>query len=606
MEWTIFLIISAICLISSIILAIIRAKSKYKSGRLLDPSKILFAGVIVSSVILFLPIYINTFKSSDCGIFETVLIAIHNMIRLFIVDGEFEFITSSLVGVPTLIFKGYTTLFSILFVLAPILTFGFVLSFFKNISAYKRYITHYNSDVFVFSELNEKSLALAKSLHSNNPKKRLLVFTDVFEREEEQSFELIEKAKELGAICFKKDIVTIDFSVHSKNSDLSFFAIGEDESENINQALKLIDKLKYREKTNLYVFSTQVEAELLLANAFNDVVVDDKKIETKIKVRRVNEVQSLVSRTLYETGYEKIFASAYENENKVKEINAIVIGMGQHGTEMTKALSWFCQMDGYEVRINSFDIDKLAEQKFVSLCPELMSPEHNDDFTTVGEAHYKLTIHSGINIDTRSFEEIVLALPRTTYVFVALGNDEKNISTAIKLRTLFAQAGIQPVIQAIVYNTDKKEALTNIANFKKESYHIDFIGDRKKAYSEEVILDSDVEDEALKRHLMWGEEREFWQYDYNFKSSMASAIHRKMKILCGIPGIEKKPAERTEQELWPIRVLEHSRWNAYMRSEGYVYSGSTEKSTRNDLAKMHHCLVPFYELPLKEQGKDED
>ena len=79
-----------------------------------------------------------------------------------------------------------------------------------------------------------------------------------------------------------------------------------------------------------------------------------------------------------------------------------------------------------------------------------------------------------------------------------------------------------------------------------------------------------------------------------------------MKILCGIPGIEKKPAERTEQELWPIRVLEHSRWNAYMRSEGYVYSGSTEKSTRNDLAKMHHCLVPFYELPLKEQEKDED
>ena len=178
MEWTISLIISAICLISSIVLAIIRAKSKYKSGRLLDPLKILFAGVIVSSVVLFLPININTFKSSDCGIFETVLIAIHNTIRLFVVDGEFEFITSNLVGVPTLIFRGYTTLFSILFVLAPILTFGFVLSFFKNISAYKRYITHYNSDVFIFSELNEKSLALAKSLYKNDSKSRFFVFTD--------------------------------------------------------------------------------------------------------------------------------------------------------------------------------------------------------------------------------------------------------------------------------------------------------------------------------------------------------------------------------------------------------------------------------------------
>ena len=606
MEWIIFLTIASICLILSILLAIVLGKSQYKSGRLLDPSKIIFVGVIASSVLVFIPIYSNAFKSSDCGLFETVLIAIHNMIRLFIVDGEFEFVTSNLVGLSPMVFKGYTVLLSVLFVLAPVLTFGFVLSFFKNISAYKRYLTHYNSDVFVYSELNEKSLALAKSLYANNPKKRLFIFTDVFEKEEEQSFELVEKAKELGAICFKKDIVTIDFSIHSKKSDLSFFAIGEDESENINQALKLIDKLKYRENTNLYVFSTQVEAELLLVNAFNDVVVGDKKIETKIKVRRVNEVQSLVSRTLYETGYEKIFSSAYENEKNIKEINALVIGMGQHGTEMTRALSWFCQMDGYEVRINSFDIDELANERFISLCPELMSPKHNDDFTTKGEAHYKISIHSGVNVDARSFEEQVLSLPRTTYVFVALGNDEKNISTAIKLRTLFAQAGIDPVIQAVVYNTDKKEALTNIANFKNQLYNIDFIGDRKKAYSEEVILDSDVEEEALKRHLVWGNEREFWQYDYNFKSSMASAIHRKMKILCGIPGIEKKPADRTEDELWPIRILEHSRWNAYMRSEGYVYSGSIDKSTRNDLAKMHHCLVPFYDLPLKEQEKDDD
>ena len=126
MEWTIFLIVSAICLISSIILAIISAKAKYTKGRLLAPSKILFAGVVVSSVILFLPIYINAFKTSDCGIFETVLIAIHNMIRLFIVDGEFGFITSNLVDVPTLISKGYTTLFAILFVLTIIEKFSIV------------------------------------------------------------------------------------------------------------------------------------------------------------------------------------------------------------------------------------------------------------------------------------------------------------------------------------------------------------------------------------------------------------------------------------------------------------------------------------------------
>ena len=166
--------------------------------------------------------------------------------------------------------------------------------------------------------------------------------------------------------------------------------------------------------------------------------------------------------------------------------------------------------------------------------------------------------------------------------------------------------GYNPEIQAVVYNSDKKEALTGIANFKGQEYNIEFIGDMKTSYSEEVILDSDVEEEALKRHLKWGNESEFWQYNYNYKSSIASAIHRKMKILCGMPGIEKDPKDRTEDELWNLRILEHNRWNAYMRSEGYVYGGTVEKSGRNDLAKMHNCLVPFAELPLKEQEKDDD
>ncbi len=599
MEWTIFLILSAISLIASIIFAFIRAKTKYKSGRLSDPLKILFAGVILSSVFLFIPIYLNTFKTGGCGIFETVLIAIHNMIRLFIAGSEFDFITSNLVGVTTVIYKGYTTLFSILFVLAPILTFGFVLSFLKNISAYKRYITHYNSNVFIFSELNEKSLALAESLQKNNGKSRFFVFTDVFEREEERSYELIEKAKELGAVCFKKDIVTINFSFHSKKSELNFFTIGEDQSENVSQALKIVDKLKYRDHTNLYVFSTQIESEMLLAGAFNS-----SGDEIKIKVRRVNEVQSLIMRNLFENGYEKIFKSAYDDGSGVKKINACVIGMGQHGTEMTKALSWFCQMDGYLVEINSFDLDPSVREKFVSKCPELM--EFSGRLDIANESKYTIHIHSGMDVDTAAFDKLIQSLPGITYVFVALGNDGKNISTAVKLRSLFERMGCDPEIQAVVYNIDKVEALTGIANFKGQEYRIDFIGDMKSSYSEEVILGSDVEEEALKRHLKWGKESEFWQYNYNYKSSIASAIHRRMKILCGMPGIEKDPENRSEEERWSLRILEHRRWNAYMRSEGYVYSGSIEKESRNDLAKTHNCLVPFDMLSDQDKQKDDD
>ena len=43
--------------------------------------------------------------------------------------------------------------------------------------------------------------------------------------------------------------------------------------------------------------------------------------------------------------------------------------------------------------------------------------------------------------------------------------------------------------------------------------------------------------------------------------------------------------------------------NAKKRAEGYVFSGSTDKSSRNDLAKIHHDLVDFSSLTEEEKGK---
>lgn len=597
MEWTIALIISAICFVGSVIFAWIRAKSKYKSGRFFDPSKIMFFGIIISALILFVPIYTSTLGATECGVLETLMLSINSMMRLFILDGDFSFILGGLEGVTPFIFKIYTGFFSILFVLAPILTFSFVLSFFKNISAHKRYATHYNSEAFIFSELNDRSITLAQSLAKGGSKKRLFVFAGVDE-DDDNVQDLVEKAKELGAVCFEKDITVVNFAVHSKKQELRFFTIGNDQSENVDLALSIIKRYKKRENTHLYVFSTRVESEMLLSSAFSS-----SGDETKIKVRLINEVQSLILRNLYEHGYEKIFKSAYDDGSGVAKINAVVLGMGEHGTEMTKALSWFCQMDGYLVSINSFDIDKYAKDKFVSKCPELMALSGNE---IEYESKYSIEIHPEINVETATFDNMLLSLPRATYVFVALGNDERNISAAVKMRMLCERAGYSPVIQAVVYNTGKKEALLGVTNFKGEEYDIDFMGDAKTLCSEEVILLSDVEAQALKRHTKWGSESDFWRYNYNYKSSIASAIHRRTKSLCGIPGIDKEPKERTHDELWNIRILEHNRWNAYMRSEGYVYGGTTEPSGRKDLAKKHNCLVPFYDLPLKEQEKDDD
>lgn len=595
MSWTICLVLSVAALILALLFACKRIK--YKRGRIMDPLRIMFVGVVLSTLFLFAPILMKTCENSGYVGWESIPLALHNVIKLFVVDADlkdvFDMVGGGVIGCL------YRIVFSVLFLLAPALTFGFVLTFFKNVWAYVLYFLHLNTNVAVFSELNEKSLALMQSMNQNPEEKCFFVFTDVFEREEEQNFELVERVKELGAVCFKKDISAMKIFRPLKKHKLYFFAIGADQTENVNQSLRLFEAFKDRENTYLYVFSTQMEAEMLLSSAFNQ---DDGA--AKIKVRRINEVQSLILRNLYENGYENIFQSAVDHPDGVKRINAIVVGMGQHGMEMTKALTWFSQMDGYLLEVNSFDSDRSAEDRFTGECPELMKFSGKLDIE--GEARYTVHIHSGVNVDGAEFYKAVRNLPQTSYVFVALGNDEKNIATAVKLRAEFERMGHKPVIQALVCNSDKKEALSGVTNFKGQEYAIDFIGDMNSSYSREVILGSDIEEEAKKRHMLWGSEKEFWQYNYNYKSSIASAIHKKMKILCGMPGVELEPKDRAEKDLWALRVLEHRRWNAYMRSEGYVFGGTVEKSGRNDLAKMHNCLVPFAELPLKEQEKDDN
>ena len=552
------------------------------------PFYIIFGSVVLSSFSIFFPIYSKIFSGTSYAAVKTVFISLHNTIRLFVGDGEFNFITDNIGDAPAKIVEVYALLSAALYVLAPALTFGFILSFFKNVTAYRKYLTSYFADLYIFSELNEKSYLLAKDLKKNQPK-RCIIFNDVFEMDDEPSYELIQKAKELNAILFKKDISVINFDRHSKKAGLTFFVMGNDEDENIQQTYALWDKYSSRKNSYLYVFTQSKNSELL----FQDLN------QGEMKLRRVNEVQSFIGRHLFDNGI-KIFESAKPVSENEKAISVVIAGLGQYGMELLKSLTWFCQMDGYRLEVNAFGTDENAKKYFESMCPEIMDEKHNGDFTTKGEAHYKINIHSGVDFRSLEFKNAIREISDVTYVFVGMENDESTIETAVEIRTQLLKDQLKPVIDALVWDVEKCRALANIKNFKQKEYGIHFIGDMESSYSEKVVLHSDLEKEALARHLQWGEEEEFWRFEYNYCSSIASAIHRKMRILCQIPGADKSVEQRSEDELWGLRELEHCRWNAYMRSIGYTYA-----QIRDDMAKTHHCLVPFEELSLAEKEKDD-
>lgn len=583
-----FLILSISALIAGGFFAFF---NRHKESKTLTPLNVVLCAVFIANMLIFIPIYFAMFKGdlSIAMIVKTIILSLHHAIRLFVVDSDFEIIRESIARSEDFLYYIYTGYTAVLFLLSPIMTFGFIFSFFKNVSAYRKFLVNYNRDIYIFSEFNEESMELGLSIKEKFADSAI-VFTNV-SSDNPFYYDYNEKAKNIKAITFEKEITALNFRRHSKNKNIHYLFLSKDESLNVKNALEIIEKYNDRANTQVYVLSNDIEGELLL-NSVN---------YGEVKVRRISNTRTMIYSILQNSGA-KLFENAVKTtENGEKLISAVVVGLGNYGREMTKALSWFCQMEGYRIEIDAFEINPKAKEYFESICPELMDVKHNNKFDDPGDAQYRISIHSGVDVDSAEFSSEIKKLKNATYVFVALGEDKINIRTAIKLRALFEQMEIKPQIQAVVGGTKKKNDLSGITNYSGQPYDIEFVGAINDIYSYGSIINSDIEQEALNRHLCWGDESEFWKYEYAYRSSVASALHKRMKIFCNVPGADKAVADRTEEEKRVLRMNEHRRWNAYMRTEGYTYA---EK--RNNLAKTHHCLVTFDALSQKEQEKDDD
>lgn len=581
---------SVAVLLITVFLSLIRLRQKKDTA--LSPLNTMLIGVFIASVLVFVPIYAELFETEPLpqGWFKTVVISIHHAIRLFIVDSDFDIIKDAVSIKNSDIYNVYSCYAAVLFVLSPLLTFGIIISFFKNVSAYQKYLLNYHKDVYVFSALNDKSFALAASIKKNY-NQTVIVFANEQEETDEVK-EMMQKIKALKAIWFRKNIQSVKFRFHSPKREIVFVMIDDDEIKNINLGLEIIKQYQNREKTGLYVFSNETEGEVLLSSVPTGL----------LKMRRVSDARAFIY-YLLDTAGESLFQEAVDTADfpGKKLISCVVVGLGKYGTEMLKSLAWFGQMSGYRLELTAFDKREDARERFEALCPELMDEKYNNQFDDNGESQYKIDIRSGVDAETSVFLREMQHIKAVTCVFVDIGSDEKNIRAAMQVRSALQKRKLHPRIMAVVKDAEKKRALEGIKNYSGQYYDIDFVGDIQNFYTVGNVIGSDLEKEALKRHLHWGAQEEFWRYEYNYRSSVASALHRKMKIICEIPGIEKAPEERSQGERLNLRMLEHRRWNAYMRSEGYTYD-----KQRDNLAKTHPCLLTYEALSPEDKAKDDD
>lgn len=604
-----------------------RPGNETDGDRLRGPLQLFLVWFFAAAVLIFAPVYGYDYLAHEppfSRVFKCLFLSVHNTMRLFILDGEFDIIEDFVTGavdtgrLSAVVAELYSLYAVVVYVAAPVVTAGFVLSFFRSVTARLRFRLLSSRNTYHLSELNEQSLALAENILSEDPTgKPLIVFYDVYDSGEEADGEMITRAKRLGALCFSKDIAETELErpprKHRKCRTIErrFYMIGEDEDENVKQALTLIDRCRGNARydtpsTRFYVFSRTEDSEVLL----------DCVDRGRMKVRRVNEIRNLILNTLMQ---EPVFDNAYPDPaTGRKQLNILVVGCGKYGMELVRALCWCGQLPGYDLTIHVSDKRPDIESRLKGVAPELMQ---YSGVRAEGEPYYRICLHPGVDVEGSGLADLVREAGRITAAFVTLGDDRVNVGTAMALRRECGRAQIRlgyaiPRLYAVVYSPLKNQILRQGAGLRclgREEYGIRFIGDLNTRYSLAIIGQDALEAEGLHNHLSWLERRKteiraesseareierqieenrlaYERFEYYRRASMARAVHRAILLRMGLL------PENAEAE----KIGEHNRWSAFMRSEGFVY----DPAVRDNIAKTHPDLIPYGQLSEIDRDKD--
>jgi len=514
-----FTAIAVLVLFSAIALT---AEVKLPNSYFLTGRNIFIFGMLLSSILIMLPLY--TVEGVH-WIFAAIASVLHAA-TLFFFRPDFDKIIELWRQLPLY----YMITVSAYHLIAPIISAAVILSFVKHFTSLVKYNFSFNKDVHIFSELNERTLALGKNLYEKYNKRgrgRIsIVYTNVIYGNEKAQLDLIEGAKEIRAILFTKDVLSIRFKRTRKSKHLiRFYLISDNEKEKIKHIDRLIELYEHNEKAEVYIFSDSIEIKYFLKKCLTDKKNPSSgKPEIKMGIIRIDDVKLLIYHNLDVQGMQ-LFENATPLPDGTREISAVIVGFGKYGQEIAKALLWYCQLPGYRIRITVLDDRNTAESEFFAQCPEIRAGEN---INAKGDMQYSLRIRKA-SFGTSEFYSELEKIEKITHVFICLGTDNHNLAAATGIKTHLAQHNKFPLIDTFIYDTYMKECLIS------DGSTVHSFGDLREFYSENALIAEPLIDEALQVHMRWAkdpddpsEKKVFYMSDYHYYSSLASALHRRL------------------------------------------------------------------------------
>ena len=616
------------------ILFVLAGTAVYIISRKQGASRIQYlgAGVFLASVTMCFPVM---YMQENAGI--ALAMCISHSIRMFVVDTGADDILSMLTrDILGSMLLPYKILAVTLYLLAPVFTLGVVLQYFSNTFERLRLRLKKKHDLYIFSELNARSLEIASDMWSCAKKsgRRLEIVFCCSDKKDSVNTDQEKSARKLNAVLLPEEIIHV--RLNSQKRRVNYYIISEDDDANVDQTLKMIHDMtggsawytKQRlcqKNVTLHCYATNAEAEILL----------DAKDKQDLRVVLVDEVRDAVYEQLYE--YPLYTNQMQTGGAKQKILTLLILGGGKAGCEFLKAAVWSGRMISCELDIHLVDLEGTQlKDRLEAECPELLPDEGN----------YRICIHEG-DIFGSTMQRELDALGQVDYCVSALGDDETSIRAAVWMRRHFcAKAGYtKPFICAYVQSSAKKMAVSELSeNTRRKtslSYDIvpfgcggayygksdaafvlEYLGLGVQSHYFRLNRESDAES---RRYAV----QNFYEKQGNRRSSIANGMHISTKLWEMGYGILRVPENGEELECYrrcvkPVDFaeilaslneteraayynLEHERWMAYVRTEGWRLSSNggrtlaeiracyelycEEFKNQNYLAKMHPALV---------------
>ena len=481
---------------------------------------------------------------------------------------------------------------------------------------------------YVFSELEANSVRMARSIHQQRQEQQArgeepdtCVFIFLRTRRNKADEKLLKDLQELNYHLYPLDEARFLHWKQRRKRELRFFFLSENTDENFERMNDFLEVIPQKDlflpdphapadtfRQELYLLSETESAPMLIGH-LRDILYEEipvgepntngipeaKKEKVKLDVFRSTELV-LLDR-FRATSYDLLKERPLHGHVVDDKLNILVLGFGKIGREFFRAASHMGVIHNCTTSFTLCDIeikDKL--DRFRSQCPEL---ENSVNFS-----------YKKLDAETDQLEKLVGSTDYH-YIVVALGDDERNIRVASRLKRFYRLLHWKRATRQSTCN--QPQICVNIEDAIKHAYTEDLwtsklswdrslhvFGGLDQVFTCKVLMPRDLWKAAhwLHRELSrpatpadapppaeadhWGE--------YERRSSIACAAHAACYAAkVGTPYLEKL-ARWDEVDYQSFIDTEHRRWMAYVRSEG--------------MRKVSKKVVDEYFGPLKNRHAD--